>query len=332
MKCALLIGINYIGTSSYLNGCINDICDIYRLCKKNNYSYFCVLSDDALPSDIKYKNISTLPTKENIIKEIKNFMNYSKDGDELYIHYSGHGSQIQCTTNEETDGFNEVLVPLDYQKNGIIKDNELRDIIVTPLLNKTVKLRAIFDCCHSGTILDLKYNLQLNTKRVIDLPKVIEDNIDKELINKMVKEQVTKELKKYLDDDIVDKYIKKNEDINDNINNDTEIVEINNNVKKIISYNKFINKINDDKHKLDIILLSGCSDNQTSADAKFNNKANGALTKIFIEIYENYMKNDVPNVVKFLDDIRLSIKNNKFSQIPQLSSETPFTNNRKFNL
>lgn len=50
----------------------------------------------------------------------------------------------------------ETLVPLDYQSAGQITDDELHRIIVQPL-PEGCKLTCVFDCCHSGTILDLPY-------------------------------------------------------------------------------------------------------------------------------------------------------------------------------
>ena len=336
MKCALLIGINYTGTDCHLKGCVNDIYDIYGMCKKNNYNFFKILCDDNLPIDHD-NNIILKPTKQNIITAIKSFINNSYSGDTLYIHYSGHGSQVKSLINDEDDGLNEVIIPLDYKTNGVISDNELRNLIVVPLLNKKIKVRIVFDCCHSGTALDLKYNLMLrntmfsgiNTNNV---SRTLDTINNKSLISRMVKEQITKEIKKYIDDDIVEKYVNELSVIDND--DDIEIIENVNNEKNIITnklFNSRVNNINDSK--LDIILLSGCYDNQTSADALFNSKFNGALTKNLIKLYNDYMiKKSIPNIITFLQDIRNEIKKGQFNQIPQISSESQFTNYRCFDL
>ena len=57
---------------------------------------------------------------------------------------------------DEVDGWDEVIYPLDYKKNGHIVDDEMHDIMVKPL-PKRCRLTAIFDACHSGTVLDLPY-------------------------------------------------------------------------------------------------------------------------------------------------------------------------------
>src|SRR5437764_15397745 len=45
---------------------------------------------------------------------------------------------------------------LDFEKKGQIIDDEMHDIMVTPL-PPGVRLTAVFDSCHSGTALDLPY-------------------------------------------------------------------------------------------------------------------------------------------------------------------------------
>ena len=61
-KKALIIGINYIGTSSRLNGCINDAKSIESYLKENNFTNIKMLTDETI---IK-------PTKINILNFYKN--------------------------------------------------------------------------------------------------------------------------------------------------------------------------------------------------------------------------------------------------------------------
>lgn len=77
-------------------------------------------------------------------------------GDSLVFHYSGHGSQQRNDTGDEIDGYDETLCPVDYQTQGMIVDDEINATIVRPL-PLGVKLHAIVDACHSGTVLDLPF-------------------------------------------------------------------------------------------------------------------------------------------------------------------------------
>jgi len=145
-KTALLIGINYIGSSNQLSGCINDINSINDLLKTLNYDNINILTDK---TEVK-------PTKNNIVKALISILSNANDGDTVYIHYSGHGTSMYDTNFDETDGRDEVIIPLDF---NLIKDDELRQYINTYLKSKANVL-AIFDCCYSGTVLDLKYLYQ----------------------------------------------------------------------------------------------------------------------------------------------------------------------------
>lgn len=79
--------------------------------------------------------------------------------------------------------------------------------------------------------------------------------------------------------------------------------------------------------KSNITLISGCMDNQTSADA-FNlmgdNKSIGALTASFLKVL-SATPEKIHNSFKLLQAIRKELKYNKFSQYPCLSSNFDLT-------
>ena len=51
---------------------------------------------------------------------------------------------------------NETIMPVDFQQSGHITDDDIHDILVKPL-PAGVRLTAIFDSCHSQTVMDLPY-------------------------------------------------------------------------------------------------------------------------------------------------------------------------------
>lgn len=149
---ALLIGINYNGTDNKLRGCYNDVIDMSNfLEKKYGINEIMILTDE--------KSQYNLPTRKHIIQSINWLVNGAKSGDCLFFHYSGHGSQVKTTDIHEDDYMDETICPLDYEENGMICDGELRYHLVDPLPAGS-KLTCVLDCCHSGTGLDLKYNLE----------------------------------------------------------------------------------------------------------------------------------------------------------------------------
>jgi hypothetical protein len=48
------------------------------------------------------------PTKKNILEAMDRVVQYSKAGDVVFIHYSGHGGRVQDNTGDEKDGYDEV--------------------------------------------------------------------------------------------------------------------------------------------------------------------------------------------------------------------------------
>ncbi len=138
---AFLVGINdYPGTQNDLQGCINDITNIYDVLVKY-YSF--------LPADIGMLSNSRA-RKSAIIDGLKSMLVSGAQGDSLVFHYSGHGSQVPDMEGDEPDGKDEVICPYDFDwSGGFIKDDELASLIDG--MRKGVQLEVILDSCHSGT-------------------------------------------------------------------------------------------------------------------------------------------------------------------------------------
>lgn len=97
-----------------------------------------------------------IPTKKNIENSLKWLVEGCKWGDSLVFYFSGHGLRQPDFQGDEIDGFDETICPVDFMKEGMILDNDINKTIVWPL-KAGVKLHAIVDACHSGTILDLEH-------------------------------------------------------------------------------------------------------------------------------------------------------------------------------
>lgn len=158
---AVLVGINYKGTSAELNGCINDVTNINKFLRTNyhpNPKNVRVLTEDQ-------ESPTEHPTKANILRELGWLVAQgvaAKRKTCLFFHYSGHGSYVYDHDGDETDRRDETICPLDYEDAGMITDDDFRKIVVEPLSkNPKVKLTVILDCCHSGTGFDLHYNYKI---------------------------------------------------------------------------------------------------------------------------------------------------------------------------
>jgi len=154
-KKALLIGINYAGTSNALGGCSNDIDNIQNLLKKNGFNR----EDITIISDV-HTDATKTPTKKNILHALTTLIENSRPGDTLIFDYSGHGSQVRDLDRDEPDGKDEVLCTLEKNRDiDIISDDEIKKIILK--LPKGVNLFSLMDCCHSESILDLRNSLTI---------------------------------------------------------------------------------------------------------------------------------------------------------------------------
>ncbi|RDX79109.1 Metacaspase-1, partial [Mucuna pruriens] len=149
-KRAVLCGVSYRRTKFRLKGAINDIRSMKELLIKNfKFPKECirVLTEQE-------QNANLIPTKNNILESLRWLVKDCQPGDSLVFYFSGHGLQQPDFEEDEIDGFDETLCPVDFLREGMIIDNEKNSTIVWPL-KKGVTLHAIVDACHSGTILDL---------------------------------------------------------------------------------------------------------------------------------------------------------------------------------
>jgi hypothetical protein len=164
----LLIGINYIGSSNELRGCINDSRAVAAFLK-DRYGY---KEDDMVILTDDQTNPRSIPTRQNILQAFQWLVSGARTNDTLFLHYSGHGGQTPDLDGDEDDGFDEVIYPVDFKSAGHIVDDQIHDMIVKPLM-PGVRLTALFDCCHSGSILDLPY--EYSTKGMLKEPNLAKE-------------------------------------------------------------------------------------------------------------------------------------------------------------
>ncbi|KAF8964563.1 peptidase C14, caspase domain-containing protein [Flammula alnicola] len=117
-------------------------------------------SDILLITDEEHGSTQVRPTRKEMFNAMAWLVKGAKMHDSLFFHYSGHGGQSPDASGKEADGMDEVIFPVDYDQRGEadsdIIDDELHEALVDTLA-PGVRLTAIFDSCHSGTVLDLPY-------------------------------------------------------------------------------------------------------------------------------------------------------------------------------
>ena len=147
-KRALLVGCNYNDSPNQLYGCIDDVQNVKEFLEKQcGFTQFTVMTD----------NTSVQPNKQNILNALVQLLSQTNSNDVAFFQFSGHGTGFMDTNGDENDGQDELIVPLGAVSIlDCILDDEFR-AVVDKYLKPEAKCLALFDCCHSGSILDLKY-------------------------------------------------------------------------------------------------------------------------------------------------------------------------------
>lgn len=158
----LVIGCDYKDSKYKLGGCINDAIDVSQTIiditeNTGDYVKLKLLTDN---------NRLAFPSKKNIITSIKKGIKQCNRGNfsNFIFYFAGHGFQKKDLNSEESDKLDETIFTADHK---FIKDDEFRKILLG-LNNRETNVSFIFDCCHSGSILDLP---------VIGIGKKSESNI-----------------------------------------------------------------------------------------------------------------------------------------------------------
>jgi hypothetical protein len=157
VRKALTVGINYLTLwpgRGRLSGCINDsetMIGIFRDTFGFMDNQICRLRDD---------RASIMPTKDNILAQLRWLTEDATAGDEMFFHYSGHGAQLE-DNGDHKHGAGDTLLPCDFQTAGQISDDELREMLVDRL-PQGCRLWVVLDCSHGGTALNLDFKVQVD--------------------------------------------------------------------------------------------------------------------------------------------------------------------------
>lgn len=172
MKRALLIGIDYIGTNNYLSGCIDDVNNSYQLLKTQyGYDEILLLTDATRFQPFQsviYKGLDWLLSDQpsSSFQTGKKY-NASSKNLELFVHYSGHGT-------------NDCWCPLDADKGyqRLISGQVLQEKLIRRLNNNS-SLTLLMDCCHSGNMLKLGYSSQVSLTSGNIITAKVDTNVHK---------------------------------------------------------------------------------------------------------------------------------------------------------
>lgn len=155
---ALLIGIEYVQYAqeqkmARLPGCHTDV----QALKKLLTTQYCLKETQIIT--LTDDNPTGLPTRANIEGALKRLTSWAASGpagSKIIFYYSGHGTQQTDASQDELDGWDECVVPCDYQEAGVISDDSLAFLLFNAL-PATSACVAIVDACNSGSMFDLPW-------------------------------------------------------------------------------------------------------------------------------------------------------------------------------
>ncbi|KAI3633989.1 hypothetical protein MIR68_007593 [Amoeboaphelidium protococcarum] len=308
-KKALLVGINYFNQKSALKGCINDVQNMknhliqrwgfYERDQRGQMAMICLTDDQRDPNYV--------PTRQNIINALRWLVGGAQPGDSLFFHFSGHGGLVKDQNGDEASGYDSCIYPVDYTKAGPIVDDELHATCVARL-PAGVRLTVICDSCHSGTMMDLPflYNSDGSLKSYNPMAGLKDVAMD-----------------------AAKGFMRGGFGIGGLINAASVLAKNSNLLGGGMSSQQQQQVAQQRQSQADVIMFSGCKDNQTSADT-FQQEvgSTGAMSYAFLKVI-NQAQGRQMSVINLLAAVR-DILAREYTQKPQLSSGYPMNMNNIF--
>jgi len=220
-----------------------------------------------------------------------------------FLHYSGHGSQVKDPDGDRDSGFDDTIVPIDFESKGQIDSDKLHRTLVSALpANST--LFVIFDCCHSGSAIELPFVYRSDADGHVTMLDNVKTGMGllqeaNSLIHggfTMDKVAQAKEL--FAGASVFFKQMQHADDQQEEGVGEEHFVE------DWKSEHKFVT------------MFSGCRDDQTSADASIQGNSVGAMSWAFLETMK---RNQTPTYLNTLQQTRAILGQSNYKQVPQLS-------------
>ncbi|EME89512.1 uncharacterized protein MYCFIDRAFT_126814 [Pseudocercospora fijiensis CIRAD86] len=304
-KKSLLIGINYVGSDHELQGCHQDVENMREFLAAMDYptdrSSQVILrgryDQHTDPSGPMWPNgHNMLAAMQWLVRD---------PGTVNFLHYSGHGGQVEDTGGYRTSGFDDTIVPYDFERNGQIPSGILHKTLVTCLPPNST-LFVIFDCCHSGSAIELPYiyrsdeegnvsmldNVQAGMRLVGAASHLIQGGFTFDNIGEA--QQLFAGATSFF------RGLTHRHEETDQYGLGTQ---------------DFAQEYADEQQK-QIWMYSGCRDDQTSADASIAGSHVGAMSWAFLECMKQFGPRQ--SYVQVLQNTR-QILRGRYQQVPQLS-------------
>ena len=151
-RWALLIGIDFY-KSLPLQGAVRDAEDFSQRIERRYIITDIVLLTASTPTDANTvhppENPDSLPTFENVTSRLERITANARDGDLVYIHFAGHGTQKKNSDNPTGD---LALVLYDRMTGYRYLHGQHFANILKGMVDKGLLVTVVLDCCFSGGV------------------------------------------------------------------------------------------------------------------------------------------------------------------------------------
>ncbi|KAI9324704.1 peptidase C14, caspase domain-containing protein, partial [Zopfochytrium polystomum] len=309
MRRALFVGINYTGSAHPLSGCHRDVANMRAFLEEQFAAQQQQQQQHKGRGAVEIRVMTDAPEnagtplwpgKANLLEAFKWLVDGACPGEHFFFHYSGHGGQAPDQDGDEDDGFDETILPVDFDKTGQIRDDDLHALLCAPLPSGSF-LTSVFDCCHSGTMLDLPYTYVLgDDDEVVQISNF--EAAGRTLLEgglRMLKGDGKNGLAMAVEG--IKLFLHKEGGEDASRQGSTGEYAVSKTARKITAAT--------------VIQWSGCKDDQTSADTRINGQPTGAMSWAFITAVKELPEG---SYLQILRRVR-QLLDGKYSQIPQIS-------------
>lgn len=267
---------------------------------------------------LEYNNkISILKKKYDndviIIKKMelpKTISKKNKNALLIGINYLNTTNELRGCIND-VDNINNLLLKYNFQSTTVMTDNTTKKPTKYNILSE---FENMLINSNSGDILFLFYSG--HGSYAIDIDSNEKTGYDQMIVPIDLKPIVDDELK-----NIINKYLKKDVLLIALFDScfSGSVLDLQYEWMDSLDSNVLTENIKENETNGNVIMISGCSDIQTSADAIINNLNQGAMTWSFLQSFKE-------NITwrQLLINMRELLKNSGYSQIPQLASGSFF--------
>jgi hypothetical protein len=267
-KKSLLIGINYVGSAHALRGCHSDVDNMAEFLSyrgyDNSHRNRVILTDrPEVPHHSPY-----YPSGHNILAAMDWLV--SEPGCTLFLHYSGHGGQIEDVDGNRSTGIDDTIVPVDFETRGQISSTLLHEHLVTRMAPDCT-LFIIMDCCHSGSAVELPFVYRSDSDGQISL-----------LDNLKVGARLVGEAQQLINGGFTYNKVGEAQHLLAGASSFFKgLRHMGEQEEEGLSQGEFAGQYGSEQKM--VTMFSGCRDDQTSADASIQGEATGAMTWAFLE-------------------------------------------------